>query len=312
MGAFQSRRSVWALAATLLLTPLAVAQPPPPAVGPLPPPGTSIFHEPWLNWDFLNFTGGPADNFEIIVGTPNFTPNQVLIGAPFPTFTTTTADFVPSYPGKETKLSWSGAVVPADGLGHVGGQMNGSGPILDAYWTLGGAKVGNSVAISYELTEIVPGNSPDEIHMLLQIAPGFFEDQPSEQAGWQNIRTWKDLPADLLDLEDLNANLDLDDPLLQPFETTPTTNGQPIGGLEFLFAQSDFAGTENFFDVMVGETTKRGAAFESLLFAEVVNQGQVIGQFWNLNPQSPEPSTLLIWSLLAGLGISTGWRRKRS
>ena len=36
--------------------------------------------------------------------------------------------------------------------------------------------------------------------------------------------------------------------------------------------------------------------FEALLYAEVFEPGRqgVIGQFWNLNPQSPEPATLIL------------------
>jgi len=44
--------------------------------------------------------------------------------------------------------------------------------------------------------------------------------------------------------------------------------------------------------------------FPSLEFATLAQHGV-------LPAQTPEPSTLLIWSLLAGLGIGAGWRRRR-
>ena len=34
-----------------------------------------LFHDPWLNWDFVNFTGQPVNDFEIVVETPNWSPH---------------------------------------------------------------------------------------------------------------------------------------------------------------------------------------------------------------------------------------------
>ena len=103
--------------------------------------GQSIFHDPWLNWDFINFTGGPTDDFEIVVDNGAFNPNpgafppEVLMGMPYQNFGVTHADF-DGDTDIDTKLSWSnplGGPIPNGGVMHVGGDMRNSGPILDAY-----------------------------------------------------------------------------------------------------------------------------------------------------------------------------------
>ena len=47
-----------------------------------PQPG-SVIHDPWLNWDFLNFTNQQVNDFEIVVSSPTYNPDpkqgQVLI-----------------------------------------------------------------------------------------------------------------------------------------------------------------------------------------------------------------------------------------
>ena len=61
---------------------------------------------------------------------------------------------------------------------------------------------------------------------------------------------------------------------------------------------------DSFFDVYLDTVPQDflGPQYESLLHAEVLNQGNVIGQFWNLNPQSPEPATMLLL-VLGALGV---------
>jgi hypothetical protein len=63
------------------------------------------------------------------------------------------------------------------------------------------------------------------------------------------------------------------------------------------------------FSSSITEITMRYVNIDSgdvLLFDELK-----IGTSWaDVMPPVPEPSTLLIWSLLAGLGIGVGWRRR--
>lgn len=280
----------------------------------------SIFHDPWLNWDFINLTGQNTDDFEIIVESGTFNPNplavppEVLMGMPYQNFVVTHGDFDADLDA-DTKLSWfnplGGPILPNQ-IMHVGGDMRNSGPILDAYWTFGGAKVGNSIAISYELTEIRPTNS-GEIHMQLNIAPGFYEDQPSESAGWTGIRTFVNIPAHVLGLADLNDGLDLS--TLAAYEVFPQY-GQPgvpgSTGVTIQPTDEIMMNIDSFFDVYLDTVPGEflGPNYESLLYAEVLNAGTPIGQFWNLNPQSPEPATwvMLVCGALASL-IYVGWRR---
>ena len=105
-----------------------------------PAMGESIFHDPWLNWDFENLTGVNTDNFEIVVENGNFNPNpsafppEVLMGMPYQNFVVTHDDYDGDL-DTDTKLSWSnpigGWVIPNATM-HVGGDMRNSGPILDA------------------------------------------------------------------------------------------------------------------------------------------------------------------------------------
>lgn len=264
------------------------------ALGQTAPP---LFHDPWLNWDFINFTGQPVNDFEIVVETPNWSPGIGYTGSlGFPQFTTTTGDYVPSNPGEETRMSWSGRTFEPGAIAHVGAYMNGSGRILDAYWTFNGVKVGPSIGIVYELTRVTPLQSGQGgiIDMVLQTSPAFVADNPGAMLQLQNIRTFMDLPATLLDLDDLTRDLEL--ATLQSFETTP---GSPVADLT----------ADSFFDVFVGQTVNNNPGFEALLVADVVTTvpgtpSQVIGRFWNLNPQSPEPATLGLVMMLAGTGLT--------
>ncbi|VAX40287.1 hypothetical protein MNBD_PLANCTO03-1977, partial [hydrothermal vent metagenome] len=66
---------------------------------------------------------------------------------------------------------------------------------------------------------------------------------------------------------------------------------------------------DSIFDVWVGQSNLANPDFESLLYAEVlVGVGQEpIGQFWNLNVQSPAPGALA----LLGLSGLIATRRRR-
>jgi hypothetical protein len=289
--------SFWAaLALVLFLSLSATAQP------------ISIFHDPWLNWDFINNTGAVVNDFEIIVETPGWIPPEVLLGMPFPVMGTTygdnNGDGLP-----DTKLTWSGADVGPGMVAHVGAYMLGSGRILDAYWTFNGAKVGPSIPITYELTEIFDPDPtvPDdnEIHMLLQMSPGYYDDPGNTLAvGWANIRTFANIPYDVLGLEDLNEGLDLSTLALYKVDAR---EGGPGGDLitgDPIYPGIDFP-AESFFDVYFDVPVPDGnvgPAWESLLVADIVMDDGMgglttVGIFWNLNPQCPEPGTMVLVAL---------------
>jgi hypothetical protein len=286
-----------------------------------------LWHDPWLNWDFINVTGVPVDDLEIVVDSPNFNPNwldpaQVNMG-PWTQFVVTHADYDGDL-DMDTKMTWSGAVIPPDppnNIAHGGLFMKNSGLVLDAYWTVGGAKQGLSTAITYEKTQVIydpDPSGPAEIHMALTIAPGWYEDHPgaTAMAGWTHIRTFVNIPADLLGLAELNRT-ELGDPLglnwlaAQPgvLEVIP----KRPDGTDILYSDTIWGVPDSFFDVFLAEVPPEfaGPGFEALLHAEVVTETSpltVIGEFWNLNPQSPEPATL---SLLALGGLGLLLRRKR-
>ncbi len=269
-----------------------------------------VIHFPRLNWDFFNFTGQQVNDLAIIVESPKYVPQASVIGMPFPTLTVTHGDYIPWHAGDETKVEWSGAWVHPNELAHIGLDMNGAGRILDAYWTLNGAKVGPSIAISYELTEVRRGSS-GAIHMQMQIAPGWFEDHPGGKAGWENVRTFVNIPSSRLSLQDINRSLDLS--TLGAFEVTPQAGvpGYPGNSGNPLPSPLLMSDGDSFFDIFLAVTEDEylNQNFQSLLVADVLNQGQVIGRFWNLNYQSPEPSTVSIIGL-AGAGTAIGIIRR--
>ena len=281
---------------------------------------TVVWHDPWLNWDFINNTGVMVNDFAIIVDNENFNPDpndpsEVLKGMPFSTFQV----FHGYYDADldlDTMLKWiatdASENLPAGGKAHGGLYMKGSGLVLDAYWTKDCSKIGNSTAITYERTKIV---DDPEVHMELMIAPGYFQDTgnpyyPHAEAGWTNIRTFVNIPADLLDLPQLNRDLDLDWLALQPgvMEVTPREGG-PMGD-PILYGETIWAVPDSFFDVFLAQIDPEfaGPDYEALLHAEVLNQGAVVGEFWNLNPQSPEPATLALVAL-GGVGLLARRRR---
>jgi len=287
-------------------------------------PAWGVIHDPWLNWDFWNFTGNVANDFHIVVESGTFNPDplkgEVLIGAPFPNFSVSHVN----YHGDgdlDTILAWSGfnvnpplnplAPLPGE-VAHIGAYMKDSGKILAAYWTSNGVQQGLPLAISYELTEIRPMNSPAEVHMQLKMPQSFFDSHPSgEEAGWTNIRTFMSIPASRLGLADLNRE-DLDAAALQAlhddgYEVQPRRGG-PTGAV-ILPSESILMNVESFFDVYLGiiEEEYQGPQYESLLVATALDPGVPIGMFWNLNPQSPEPATIA----LLGFGVMGLLARRR-
>ncbi len=272
----------------------------------------TIFHDPWLNWDFVNLTGTETNDLHIVVESPDFVPPEVFQG-PYPVF-------VPCPDPAGTTLTWCGYDVPAGGVAHIGAYMLGSGRILDAYWTQDGVKVGAPLPITYELTAIVdpdpsiPDNS--EIHMLLQFAPGYYADplNAGTMIGWNNIRTFANMPAELLGLPDLNESLDprLETDLVQ-YEVDAREGGpggQIISGPVWWEEFPPDSFFDVYFDVDVPDVDL-GPQRESLLVADIIDgTGATIGRFWNLNPQCPEPGTFV----LVGLGLAAlvvRLRRKR-
>lgn len=250
-----------------------------------------VWHDPFLNWDFGNYAGQTANDFDIILDTPNYVPPQVYTGF-FPNFSTTTGD----YDGDgdmDTRMRWTGRSVAPGQIAHIGAWMLGSGRIQDAYWTYNGQRIGPRLGISYERTRIQrrPLNFViADVTMELSTTTAFIQDFPLG-AELRNIRTFMDLPADMLGLNDINDSLNLS--ALAPWETVPSAT-------QILLTDSPT-------DVVVGATMNIGPQWESLLVADVWVGSTVIGRFWNLNPQSPEPGTLMLLALSSGLL----WRRRK-
>ena len=261
-----------------------------------------VWHDPWLNWDFINMTGVAVNDLEIVVDDPNFNPNpldptKVNMGP----WTQFAIDHTRDYDhngDKDTIMTWSGTpqvpvwILPGL-IAHGGLYMKGSGMVLDAYWTLNGVKQGLSTAITYEQTRVV---YDPEVYMELRIAPGWYKDHSGGEAGWTHIRTFVNIPAELLDLEDLNRGLILD--TLAAYEVFP----KRPDGTTIAYGDTIYGVPDSFFDVFLAQIPqeKAGPGYEALLHAEVVAAASppvVIGEFWNLNPQSPEPATLSLLAL---------------
>jgi hypothetical protein len=282
----------------------------------------SIFHDPKLNWDFINKTGDNPTDFDVIVENGNYNPNgndpaEVFKGI-WQNFAVAHAD----YDGdglNETKLTWSNPIhqIQADEIVHMGLGMKGSGMVVQGYWTKNGQPIPvvpggpTYLPISYELTEIRPANS-GEIHMQLKMPKSYFDERPSEQAGWEGIRVFRNIPADRLDLSDLTRSLNLTtDPRLAGLEVTPMygqpgipgSTGDPITGPVMM-------NIDSFFDVYLDTVGEEylNPGYESLLYGLVLNQGEPVGAFWNLNVQCPEPGTMLL--LAAGAGLTVLRRRR--
>jgi len=275
--------------------------------------GNVIWHDPYLNWDFINQTGVMVNDLDIIVDNPNFSPNlndpSQVWSVPFPTVALTNLD----YDGdgdQDTRVRYSGANVNAGTNAHGGLYMSGSGLVLDAYWTLNGAKVGPSTPVTYERTRVV---GDPAIYMELSMGQGFFTDPANSgrEAGWTNIRTFVNLPATLLNLPDIGSSLNLS--TLSQYEVFPRLGG-PTGNViqpsDIIYAP--IGDPLAFADIYLSNIDPEfsNSNYEALLVATVVATGSPpipTGAFWNLNPQSPEPATLL----LLALGGLAAVRRRR-
>ena len=280
---------------------------------------TVAVHDPWLNWDLLNDSGQDVNDFHICVDTPNWSPSESFndsFGAP-----TTLSDPTTDCDGdgdQDTIVVWSGGTVPDQGYMHAGMYMQGSGDILNAYWTVDGIQVSAPLPVTYELTLVEePPSGDPEIWMRLAPPTMLVTEYPVGAIGWSGIRTFIDIDAADLGLSDLNDLLDLNS-LPSGTETAPENrDGIPLVAGDTYWVSLDSFPAESFFDVFVGSTLNTGPEYESLLYAEVwldpdVNtQGDEtpIGEFWNLNPQSPEPSTA-VCLLLASLGWVVRRRRR--
>lgn len=300
-------------------------------------------HEPLLNWDFVvPTTPTGVNNLEIVVDSPNFNPDPLAgdvigVSATNPTFHYAGSrpcdhDGNPLTPDV-TILTWDntapGAALTPGSLIHAGLNMGEAGRILDAYWTW---TWDNQGTIQTDIVKDVPvideetwtwrnGGPPPEgtpppdpiggqprppgtLEMRLGTDAGFSAENEGKRIFLDNIRTYYNIPEDVLDLEDLNADLD---------------EGALLGipGVMLGSVGGDF-NVDSFFDVFF--RVEEGVPpqflnpdFEALLVAEVwVQEGtsepEQIGTFWNLNEQCPEPATLALMGLgAAGMLL----RRKR-
>ncbi len=261
------------------------------AVAVIPAAGQStVDHEPWLNWDFF-VPQLDVNDIHVVVENDGFVPEEVYVDPAISGW---------DYQGEDnsatggTVLSWglpAGQLLNPGGVVHMGAYLRGAGRITEAYWTLDGQRVAQ-IPIIYELTRVVfPDTTPPELLMRLQTTQAFIDETGSE-VSLDGIRTWMDIPAGELGLGDINGALDLDS--LDSWETTPS-------------ATSGIVQPDSFFDVFVGLPQNTGPEFEGLLYADVLVVGAVVGRFWNLNQQCPEPATLG----LLGLGGLAVLRRRR-
>lgn len=262
-----------------------------------------VWHDPWLNWDFINQLPPNiiVDDLDIWVDNPNWNPQQWWAN-PFPNMTVmNNAGDIDGDGDMDTRIRyWGGGAIPSNGTAHGGLYMLGSGMVLDAYWTSGGQKVGPSTPVTYERTRIV---GDPAVFMELSFGAGFFLDPENagREAGWTNIRTFVNIPADVLDLADLNSSLDLS--TLAAYEVTPRAGGAdgPVILPTDVFLMNN-PGPDSFFDVFLADIDPEFAnsGYEALLVAQVVATGSApipTGMFWNLNPQSPEPATVMLIAL---------------
>ena len=246
--------------------------------------GSPIWHDPYLNWDLDNLTGVQVNDLDVIVDNPNGLFNPPAADLWSDVFENVTVTNIPDHDGDgdadcRVTYSTTGAVPPG-ATAHGGIYMLNSGAVLDAYWTLNGVKVGASIPVTYELTEI---RGDPEIHMQLQMNKGYLDDleNPGLVAGWTEIRTFVNLPADLLGLEDINRDLVLStrasyevDPMYGN-PGSPGTDGTPILQSDQIIR--DASHIDSFFDVYLAQILPEFSSpeYESLLVATVIGTNPV-------------------------------------
>ena len=269
---------------------------------PPPPPDPGVIHYPILNWDLYNPPLG-ANDLHIVVEEDNFVPDHTYNDPNIPGWQ---YDGANPNPGGGTVLSWSTtSPMPLPSTVHVGANLNGSGRVTDAYWTQNGIPI-MVIPIVWELTWVdqwdpVFPNDPGAIWMRLQTTA---EAASLGTVQLANIRTYADIPAGVLRLEDLNNNLD-EQRLVE--ENSTVLVGTSLDGPVTLPNQSaDFA-VDSFFDVFVELSFNTNPDFQSLLVADVLVNNLPVGRFWNLNYQSPEPTSMVLLAL-GGLALI---RRRR-
>jgi hypothetical protein len=269
-----------------------------------------VEHSANLNWDVKNTTQQTVNDFEIVVETPNWQPPHLYLGSlGFPKAEVTTGDFVPGHPGLETKVRFYGRTFNPDEVAHVGAFLEGSGRVIDAYFTYTNgqgvsAKVGPSIPIVYEMTRVTRSTSPNgpRLDMRLWGVDEFFAQNPGYSLKMTGIRIFADIPSTMLTLEDLTTNLDLS--TLSGYERTQA-NPPPT--------ELVFTGAAQFYDVFVASSFIAGPDYSSLLTSNLylVDPNRVVvpvGQFWNLNVQCPEPAGVVPMAL-AGLVVTRSRRR---
>ena len=288
------KRALLGLAVIVLVTATVSAQP------------IIIDHEPWLNWEL--FTPVDATDVHLVVDNPDFQPREVFEDAQrswrFDGVISTGNDAILSWVADDPNAGDAGSPV------HIGADMTGAGRIIGAYWTYWGQTVA-PIPIVWELTRIIdpdPLNPANDVEVWMRLQTGEQYAPTGQEVRLRNIRTYLDIPADVLGLADLNAGLD---------ETRITAEWGGRAGMAYPDV-SDLlpSAPDSFFDVFVGVTLpeKSSPEFESLLVADIMVSeaggvnAQTFGWFWNLNPQCPEPGSM---ALLALGGLVALRRRRR-